>query len=433
MSLLEDWIRDLNYIETAKREKKFTRIRSIDFVKGLAITLIVLGHTGEQWVSPDWAWAHALLFPVLDVFGPSLFIFLSALSVTFSCCKKKEVIPEKVIKNGIYLRTVIIVMLGLVFNIITSPTSATYPFPSNLYAWNILMFIGFSQIFCYYMTKISREMRLVLGVMIVLLADPVREYLIFNKGTNPVAFIVHYLLVSPAPHNPLLPYIALAIFSTIFGELIFEAMIFETPDAYKQTYRSFLNWGIFFSIAGILMGFDMIMFGNPSFPESDYIFMEYIPIMQEAPPWAYQVVGLPRFQIRGTGSNILYVLGMALLIIGVAFYFIDYKNIKKKFNSNIVNMYVFYGRVSLSVFFIHYIGAFFYKDSLDVVFFFPVVIPWIGFLGILLYIWNKEGGGVGTFEWMIANMGGGKKKKRGPPPDSSPDPSPESPPVSSPE
>jgi hypothetical protein len=410
LSLLEDWIRDLNYIETAKRDKKFARIRSIDFVKGLAITLIILGHTGEQWVSDEWIWAHATLFPVLDVFGPSLFIFLSALSVVFSCKKKECVIPEKVIKSGIYMRTIVILVLGLVFNLITSPTSETYPFPSNLYAWNILMFIGFSQIFCYYALKISKELRLVIGFLIIFFADPIRQFLILNKGSNPIAFIIHYIFVSPAPHNPLLPYIALALFSTIYGEYIFEAMVFETPDAYWETFKTFIRSGIFFSITGILFGLEMIDQFNPLYPPSDYIFIGYIDIMQTS-PW-YKIPGLPKFVIRGTGANILYVLGMSLLIIGIAFYFIDYKNLKNPFQNHIINMYVFYGRVSLSLFFIHYLGAFFFFHALDIVFFFPVITAWIGFLGILMFIWNVEAEGKGSFEWLIANMGGKKKKKK---------------------
>ena len=410
MSLLEDFIKDLNYIETAKRDKKFTRIRSIDFVKGLAICLIIVGHTGEQWVSDAWRWAHAMLFPILDVFGPSLFIFLSALSVVFSCKKKECVIPERVIRQGIYLRTIIVLLLGVVFNITTSPPTAIYPFPSNLFGWNILMFIGFSQIFCYYAIKISRELRIVSAILIVFFADPIRQYMYLNKDSNPIIFVIHYLLVSPAPHNPLFPYIALALFSTIYGEYIFEAMIFETPDAYMETFKTFIRHGIIFTIAGVLFGAEII--GANGLPPDDYIFVQLIPIMQEAPPWALQINGLPRFIIRGTGSNILYVLGMALLIIGISFYLIDYKHLKNPFQNNIINMWVFYGRVSLSIFFIHYIGAFFFYRALDVVFFFPIIIPWIGFLGLLMYLWNKEADGVGSFEWLISNMGKSKKKKK---------------------
>jgi hypothetical protein len=410
MSLVENWIRDLNYIDSAKRDKKFTRIRSIDFVKGLAICLIVLGHTGEIWVSQEWLWAHAMLFPILDVFGPSLFIFLSALSVVFSCKKKECVISERVIKQGIYTRTIVIVLLGLVFNIITSPASKEYPFPSNLFAWNILMFIGFSQIFCYYAIKLSKELRIVLGILIVFFADPIREYMFLNKDTNPIIFVIHYILISPAPHNPVFPYVALALFSTIYGEYIFEAMIFETPDSYMDTFKTFIKHGIIYTIAGVLFGLELIT--ATGLPASDYIFVEYIPIMQQAPPWAIHIEGLPRFIIRGTGSNILYVLGMALLIIGISFYFIDYKHLRNPFQNSLIDMWVFYGQVSLSIFFIHYIGAFFFYRALNVVFFFPIIIPWIGFLGILMYLWNKEADGKGSFEWLIANMGGGKKKKK---------------------
>lgn len=407
MSLLESFIQDLNQMETAKRSKQFARIRSIDFVKGLAICLIMLAHTGEQWISADWRWAHAILFPILDVFGPSLFIFLSALSVVFSCKKRECIISENVIRKGILIRAVVIIALGVLINLATSHPEE-YPFPMNLWGWNILMFIGFSQIFCYYSIKLSRELRIVLGFLIVFLTDPMREYMILNKDTNPIVYVIHYIVVSPAPHNPLFPYIALAIFSTIFGEMIFEAMIFETPDAYKNTFLSFIKAGIIFTLIGVIMGWDLVAFGD--LDASDYIFMDYLPIIGESP--YFDITVLPRFIIRGTAANQLYSLGMAIIILGIAFYYIDYKNLKNPFHNHVINIFVFLGRVSLSLFFIHFLFILLYFRALNVVFFFPVMISWIGFLALLMAFWNKEADGIGSFEWLITQMGGKKKKKK---------------------
>ncbi|MFX1503599.1 MAG: heparan-alpha-glucosaminide N-acetyltransferase domain-containing protein, partial [Promethearchaeota archaeon] len=72
------------------------RIASIDFVKGFAIAWIILAHSALSWFDKDWKYIYGLVFAFMDVMGPSLFVFLSALSVVFSVRRKKGKLPEKV-------------------------------------------------------------------------------------------------------------------------------------------------------------------------------------------------------------------------------------------------------------------------------------------------------------------------------------------------
>ena len=65
------------------------RIQSIDFVKGFAIIFIMLAHTASGWLNSESRYLYGILFTLLDILGPSLFVFLSALSVIFSI-KRKE-------------------------------------------------------------------------------------------------------------------------------------------------------------------------------------------------------------------------------------------------------------------------------------------------------------------------------------------------------
>ncbi|GAH90836.1 unnamed protein product, partial [marine sediment metagenome] len=52
---------------------------------------------------------------------------------------------------------------------VTSLSLAPYtvPFPLNLWGWNILMFIGFSQIFSYYALRLTKLYRAILGIIVV--------------------------------------------------------------------------------------------------------------------------------------------------------------------------------------------------------------------------------------------------------------------------
>lgn len=404
MSLLEDYIKDLNRLESAREgNKKFRRIRSIDFVKGFAICLIVLAHSSGSWVDYEWRWMYGLLFAILDVFGPSLFIFLSAISVIFSLRKKMGFIPKKSIRNAVFLRGVIIMFLGVLYNLFSVQN---VPFPLNLWGWNILMFIGVSQIICYFALKFSRGARIGIGIMAVYITPPLREFLFLQKDNNPIVWIFHYIIVSPAPHITFFPYVALCFFSTIFGEMFFEAMLLETREAYMEAFRSFLKYGIIFVIIGIGL---TILGGNMALQTEDVVFSEYnfielLDIMRNQS--FFKVSGFPRFLLRGTSENLFYSLGMALIILGISYYYID---IKKKDNS-FIKMLIFYGKTSLTIFFIHYIGLLFYFRFLNIIIFWFVWVAYIGFFGLLLYLWNKFAGGKFTFEWFMVQMKGKNRK-----------------------
>jgi hypothetical protein len=110
---------------------------------------------------------------------------------------------------------------------------------------------------------------------------------------------------------------------------------------------------------------------------------------------------MPDFLIRGTASNMLYNLGAALTIIAVAFYFIDLKGI----SNNIVRMFNYYGKISLSLFMIHFIFIPLYAKQLNI-FLFPILfIANIGLLGFTMYIWIEYGKGIGSPEWLMVQIG----------------------------
>ncbi len=97
----------------------------------------------------------------------------------------------------------------------------------------------------------------------------------------------------------------------------------------------------------------------------------------------------------------LYNLGAALTIIAVAFYFIDLKG-----KSNIVvRMFNYYGKISLSLFMLHFIFMPLYIKQLNI-FLFPIIyIANVGLLGFLMYIWIEYGNGIGSPEWLMVQIG----------------------------
>ncbi len=335
------------------------------------------------------------------------------MSVVFSMSKKSGKVPEKVIRMNVMVRGFSIMALGLFYNLLANSypgQDMNIPFPLSLWGWNILTFIGAAQIITYYAIKLSREARIIFGLMITLFTPQIRLFLSTNQSDPWIGFL-HFIFVSPAPHNPFIPYVALCFFSSIFGELFFEAMVLETRKAYMDTFKSFMKWGAVAVLIGIAMPF---FDGGPIFvtaneyPLNEYPFIYLVPIMQNQP--FVDIPGMLKFLLRGTPANLFYCLGMALLIIGICFYYIDILDNDNQF----IKMLCFYGQISLTIFLLHYLWLFVFLQSFNIAIFFIVWGGYLGFLGFLLYIWRKEWGGVGTLEWVMTRMGGGQKRKKAP-------------------
>ena len=401
------------------------RIASIDFVKGFAIVFIILAHAALSWLDSDWRYAYGLVFAFLDVLGPSLFVFLSALSVIFSVRRKKGVLPEKVIRNGILTRGIVIIVLGVILNPMSLLTAGeTAPFPANLWGWNIFMFIGFSQIFSYYVLKFSKITRAVIGTIIIYFSPWIRQILYEGKEAgNLILVIFHFIVSSPLPQVPVLPYLAICFISTIFGEFLYDAMIKGTKEAYYKLYRTFLTYGLILVFIGIFIivprsvtfdlwepgwllqnEFDQILYPN-GIVKSEYLHIDLLQIANQQ-DYAY-IPGMPIFMIRCTAQNMFYNLGVAFLLIAIFFYFIDIKNK----SNDVTKLLIFYGKSSLSLFLIQYLFLPLYIGQFSIIFLPFVYVGYCGFLGLFMHIWLKYFKGVGTPEWLMSKLGSSGKRK----------------------
>jgi uncharacterized membrane protein len=384
------------------------RIISIDFVKGFAIVFIILAHTAGAWLNGTWIFIYGIVFSLLDILGPSLFVFLSALSVVFSIKKKKGSLSNKAIRNRILNRGIIIIVIAVIFNIFAFEfTIPGYSFPMNLWGWNILMFIGFSQIFSLYALKIGKMARAIIGAFIIFTSDPIRQFLFEGKEAgNLFITFLHYIIVSPSPMTPLLPWISICFISTIFGEYLYDAMMSGKKQDYIVLFRTFFYWGLFFVITGIFLGrysYVPATFYSPandltigSLPLSEYPHIGLEDLYKEI-----LSPGMWEFLVRGRSPNMIYNLGAALLIIGIGFYFIDIKNKMNTF----ISMMIYYGKVSLSLFLIHYTFIMLFIWYFDIVVFPFIWLGYVGLMGFLMYVWNEFFNGIGSPEWLMIQIG----------------------------
>ncbi|NHJ22876.1 MAG: hypothetical protein EAX91_18175 [Candidatus Lokiarchaeota archaeon] len=409
---LFDYLKKTIPVEELRDFSSSRRIGSIDFVKGLAIIFIMLAHTAGAWLSNSWLFLYGVLFTFLDILGPSLFVFLSALSVVFSIRRRKQSISEKAIRNRIFSRALLIIVIAIIFNIISiEATVEGYPFPLSIWGWNILMFIGLSQIFSYYALKLSKVTRVIIGLVIIFTSDAIREFLYNGKG-NIFIWILHFIIVSPSPMTPLLPWISICFISSIFGEYLYEAMMSGTKKDYKKLFRTFLYWGIILVLVGMFLGRNSYKEGSSfiaatdftigTLPASEYPHITLLDVTNW-PTWVHNITypGMWEFLIRGRAPNMIYNLGAALLIIAICFYIVD---IKRKMNI-FISMMNYYGKVSLSLFLLHFVFITVFLRSIDLALYVFVVFGYLGFWGFIMYIWNEFYNGVGSPEWFMVQIG----------------------------
>ena len=411
---LFDYLKKAIPVEELRDFSSSRRIGSIDFVKGIAIVFIIGAHTAAAWLVPSWKFFYGIGFAFLDIFGPSLFVFLSALSVVFSIRRKKGEIKEKIIRNRIFSRGMMIIVIAVIFNLISIEfTIEGYSFPATLWGWNILMFIGLSQVFSYYALKLSKIARAIIGMFIIFTSDAIRQYLFQGKEAGDIlSSILHYIITSPSPMTPLLPWISICFLSSIFGEYLYEAMISGTKKDYKKLFRTFLYWGLFFVLAGIFLGRNSYIPGDEfivatdftigTLPSSEYPHILLLYDMRTQmiiPDITYPAMW--EFLIRGRAPNMIYNLGAALMLIAVCFYILD---IKRKMN-NFISMINYYGKVSLSLFLLHFVFITLFLNALDITLYFILLFGYLGFWGFTMYVWNEFYNGVGSPEWIMVQVG----------------------------
>lgn len=385
-------------VEEMRDYASIQRVNSLDLVKGFAIIMIIIYHTSQTWFDRDWQFLSGMVLAGLDILGPSLFVFLSALSVIFSIRKKTGKLPEKVIRARIFSRGISIMAIGVIFNIIgLSIVRPDIPFPLNLWGWNILMFIGFSQIASYYALKLKKLLRAILGVIIIVFSPILRLYLYLEKDSNLIIWILHFIITSPTPELTLLPWLAICFISTIFGEYLFEAMIDGSEAAYRHLFKTFIIWGTILVVIGVVTGWQLQT--PETLVESEYPHLRLYTIMNQQD--YYHFPGMPEFLIRGTIGNMFYNIGAALLVIAVCFYLIDIKKIDNSFTS----MLIYYGKVSLSLFLVHYMFIPLFPFQFNIVIIVFIILGYVGFMGFFMYIWNEYGEGIGSPEWFMIQIG----------------------------
>ncbi|MHA1318739.1 MAG: hypothetical protein ACTSQ1_02885 [Promethearchaeota archaeon] len=371
-------------------------MKSIELIKGLAILIILISNAINYWLVFDVESIYIITFllTILSIFGPMLYIFTISFSISFTLNKKMGRIPERTNRNIVLIQGFFLISLGIVFNLITNSSSH---FPQNLWGWNILVLLGFSQFISYYIFKLVRWARFVVGLSIIFFTPGIREFLFIGKDLNPILNIIYFIVVSPIPTFSLLPYASISVFSTVFGEFIYESITLNSSTANLHSTNSIYKYGTFLLICGLLLPFIDVGFfiTGVNFDPLTYPFIDAIPILKAYPTTF--ILGIPTILYAGTSSYLFVSMGIALLVIGRKYY---RKDILQKNNLKL-NILSLFGKNSITLFFLQFIFLPLFYQKLPLLMFIPFIIAYIVLLGFILYLWQKYGNSIPSFDWML--------------------------------
>ena len=89
-----------------KGELKTVKLKSIEIVKGFSVLIILISNSINYWLAfgDELKDIYGFIITILEVIGPSLYIFVGSFSISFTLNKKMGTYPEKPNRNKMGLR-----------------------------------------------------------------------------------------------------------------------------------------------------------------------------------------------------------------------------------------------------------------------------------------------------------------------------------------
>lgn len=350
------------------------RITSLDFLRGIAVLLMVQQHTGYWfWSSGGSISSMISKYPVmvtmngLGGLAAPIFIALAGAGTTLSYAAGKK-------EREIFLRGILLIVFGYLLNFMTPAWFAPW-------SWYVLHLIGFGMCISPMLRRINSYMLFLIALLSVISSVLLLSHYgmpryfsnIFMRGTFSAAGILK--LAAFSGNFPVFPWMALFIAGMVTGRWISSG-----------NYRNILKAACLVLFSGLVLF--LLKQGNFKFFNNDIgrrLFMVNL-YMYPAYPVQFAVLS-----------------AVTLLLICI----IPVAGIKYSFDPG--NIVVLLGRVSLSIFIIHIVVIRNFMVVSGLWQSFPATVTAmlqlavIAVIMVIVYFWNKKGFRYG-FEWILRRV-----------------------------
>lgn len=246
------------------------RIKSIDTIRGICMWIMIYGHILFWWLRLEDAWLVNWLFAFLQPIANG-FLLVSGISAALAFKNNQYNVKDsnkfnfKTIKNLYFIRSMFILMIGIIFNIFAAMIYGGKIY--DFWSWSVLQTIAISLILAWPFLKTSKYFKIILGISCIIANHLLLGVLLPFKGEFTFFGVLYHLLFNPSDQYIFLTYFGIFILGSAIGDIIFDINIID--DEHKRKFLFKKNFlfhtflaGIFITIFGILFQFPQFLGKN---------------------------------------------------------------------------------------------------------------------------------------------------------------------------
>jgi len=400
-----------------------SRFKSLDFMKGLALVLILESHLGIWWGDGTWTSAWTLMELFIRPLGPTNFIMISIFGMILSLNIRDKAAPGKSELPRLLKRSFVFIVIGTILTMIELTSEIAnpsiffgYKLARIFFTWNIFTYLGFVQIIIYFFRRLNVKIQIVCTLAVFIffyITVPIVVQIFINRHVDYVTgnvdlssgmtgtLFVYFTLFFENSMAPLIPYIATSFLVCIVYTKLLDICSSKEIERSKLAaeFRAIKWKALVLIIAGIATGF-MLSPGLIGQVEYQRLIEPFIIQVGSntyvSQLWDPVLGGYPLFLQQNNPSYILYSFGLVSMISMALLERID---IPGK-NPAIIDVLARFGMYSLSVFLTHAIASYIPLSFGFLAFFGALAIVAAGYI-VVLDIWDYKWKGKFTIEYWL--------------------------------
>ena len=213
------------------------RIKSIDILRGLSMTWMMVGHLLAWWIRDEDRWFYLLTFDIFDPIGAAAFLFVAGISSAISYNNRIAKIEisdgynKNRIRNEYLLRAFFILIVALIYNLFIAIGTSD---PYMIWTWFILLTVAISLFIGWPLLKTSKLFRIFLGIIFWIVHIVLFELLYPFRNDYNYFRVLYHILYNKWSLDPILPMFPFFLFGTVLGELLFDVYRIENQKERKS-------------------------------------------------------------------------------------------------------------------------------------------------------------------------------------------------------
>ena len=212
------------------------RIKSIDILRGLSMTWMMIGHLLAWWIRDKDRWFYLLTFDIFDPIGAAAFLLVAGISSAISYNNRIAKIEisdgytKNAIRNEYFLRAFFVLIVALIYNVFIAIGTSD---PYMIWTWFILLTVAISLFIGWPLLKTPKLFRILLGAIFWLIHLVLFEILYPFRGDSNYYGLLYHILYNKWSLDPILPMFPFFLFGSVLGELLFDIYHIENQKEKK--------------------------------------------------------------------------------------------------------------------------------------------------------------------------------------------------------